>query len=304
MELSLMTKLFRLLSLLSLLVISGCAGLQPFNHTARAGDTIAIAAGWKHQFSRDQLTVTFTPSIGSDIVYLPGDDAVRASINFYPDPTSYMAVGYEETMKGTYNNGRNYGGAVSSGFTNSDPDWWQTTVFVDLPSTLPVGQTYVQLTSSGSFGESWGVPVEIVGGIGSPHTLPAEINGSISNIQLRTLERSPNYEIQFSGAITPHAIQVNLTHDPDEYDANGYATKNAYVVNPRGDVKSVNWKDDGQNMRVLLSFTHESPMHTDISRFKFYVAGGTTGLQIQSVDAFDINGDPVTGVIANVVNHF
>ena len=56
-----MIRLYYLLPIL-LLLVTGCAGNKPFNDIARAGDTIAIGAGWKHQFSKEQLTVTITPS--------------------------------------------------------------------------------------------------------------------------------------------------------------------------------------------------------------------------------------------------
>ncbi|MCW8830694.1 MAG: hypothetical protein OQK32_04140, partial [Gammaproteobacteria bacterium] len=213
-----MIKLYRSLVLLLLFVITGCAGLQPFNYAARAGDTIAIAAGWKHQFSRDQLTVTFQPPVGDDIVYSPGHDSVRASINFYADPTSYMAVGSELYDSGDviddpkYYYGATYGSTMTAAFTDLDPDWWQTTVVVDLPSSLPVGNTNVLLTSSGSLGEGLQVPVQIIEGDGSPHTLPVEMMGAITDYQLRIMERAPNYEVQFTGATVPHAIQVDLTH--------------------------------------------------------------------------------------------
>ncbi|MFK5948129.1 MAG: hypothetical protein QM500_05095 [Methylococcales bacterium] len=295
-----MIKLYRpipLLFLLSLLVLTGCAGLKSFNHTARAGDTIAIAAGWKHQFSRDQLTVTFTPSSGNDVVYLPNNPGVSASINLYADPASYMAVGYEigENSQ-AYNFASTYGTVVSS-YTDNSPDWWETVVFVKLPDTLPEGTANVSLVSSGSLGESWSVPIKIIAGTGSPHLFEAQsLPNGMQNEQRHTLERAPNFEVHFTGATSPHAIQIDLIHDM------GVGTP--YIVNPRGDVKSVNWTDDGQNLRVLLNFTHENPLRTNIGRFKFYVSGGVTGLQVQDVQAFDVNGAPVVGVVADIVNHF
>lgn len=285
------------LTLIMLTVLTSCAGTKPFNHTARAGDTIAIGAGWKHQFSRDQLTVTITPSTGNDIIYLPNDPAVRASINLYADPASYMAVGYEAGLDGiSYNFGSTYGSVVTSNHTTNDPDWWQTVVFVDLPNTLPTGTANINLVSNGSLGETWSVPVEIVAGTGEPHPFEADTIGSLTDYQIHTLERAPNFEIQFAGNTVPYAIQIELTHDAN--------IGKPYIVNPRGDIKSVNWSDDGQHMKVLLNFTHTGSVRMNFKRFKFYVSGGVTGLQVQNVQAFDVNGQPVAGVSADIVNHY
>lgn len=283
---------------LSLLFLQGCAGLKSFNHTARAGDTVAIAAGWKHQFSRDKLTVTITPSSGSDIVYLPNDNGVSASVNFYVDPASYMAVGYEIGLgQKSYNYANTYGGVISSNYTDNDPDWWQTVVFVNLPDTLPEGTATVSLVSSGDLGESWSVPVEIVAGTGLSHLFEAEsLPSGMQSEQRHTLERAPNFEVNFTGATTPFAIQIDLSHDTD--------VGIPYIVNPRGDIKNITWADDGSNMRALLSFAYDTPLRANMARFKFYVSGNVMGLQVQNVQAFDINGSPVEGVFANIVDHF
>jgi len=53
--------------LLAASVLTGCAGTKPFKHVARAGDAIVISAGWMHKFSRDQIAMTRTPPIESDI---------------------------------------------------------------------------------------------------------------------------------------------------------------------------------------------------------------------------------------------
>jgi len=291
------------------LVVSGCAGTQPFNHAARPGDTVAIFSGWKHQFGKDQLTVTISPEVGEDIVYQPNDSRVRASLNLYPDPLSYMSVGYETnqgsavyegeipdlTADTTYQNGRIYGQVVTYGFTNQDPDWWQSVVFVDMPDTLPVGNADVTITSSGDLGESWTVPVEIIEGVGSPHKFSAQNLGPMNNEQRHALERTPHFEVHFTGAEVPHAIQVSLSRDTH---LNGIP----YVVNPRGDIKNITWADDGENIRVMLSLTHQSPAHKSMERFKFYVTGGVSDIQIIDVQAFDVNGDVVPDVAAVVVD--
>jgi hypothetical protein len=91
----------------------------------------------------------------------------------------------------------------------------------------------------------------------------------------------------------PFAIQVELSHDA--------GVGKPYIITPRGDITSLNWSDDGQNTKVLLNFTKITPLHKVMTRFKFYVSGSVTGLQIQNVKAYDANGDPVTGVSANII---
>jgi len=73
----------------------------------------------------------------------------------------------------------------------------------------------------------------------------------------------------------------------------------AHVVNPRGDLKSVNWSDDGASLRVLLSPAKGQPL-TNIKDYKFYVTGGITGLTLNSVQAYDLDGNVVTGVSATI----
>ena len=47
-----------LLALLTAVLLIGCAGTKTFHEYARAGDTIIVAAGYKKDFQRDNITVT------------------------------------------------------------------------------------------------------------------------------------------------------------------------------------------------------------------------------------------------------
>ena len=95
-----------------------------------------------------------------------------------------------------------------------------------------------------------------------------------------------------------HAIQLTMTHDPD-VDIGGVGRP--FVANPRGDLKTANWEDDGTDLQVLLLPTSGQTL-TDMKHFKFYVAGGITNLfvPVSGVEAVDINGDPVVGVTATI----
>ena len=302
-------RLKRLISISILLVavtlgIVGCGGTAPLNPAYRAGDTVALAAGWRQSFDRSNLTVTITGSDGMSTVYQPGNSAIRAIINLYPDPLSYLVVGTRTGLSTNYNSGSTYGYTMNSAFTDYDPDWWETSVFVDLPTTLPVGTAYVDLQSS--TGETFGpIPVNIVNGQGSPSTFSAETLGNMTPTELQSMERAPKYTVNFSGGSTlPFALQVDLTHDPSS-SAGG--TGIPFVVNPRGEMKNISWTDDGTHLRVILltsgDGTSKDPSFSNYKwkYFKFYVSGGITGLVVTSVKAYDAAGNPISGVAASAM---
>ncbi len=284
--------------------VFGCAGTAPLNTAYRAGDTVVLGAGWKQHFDRNSLTVSVTGSDGSTTVYQPGDPAIRAIIDLYPDPLSYLVVGTRTGLNTNYNYGSTYGSMINYSFTNYDPDWWQTSVFVDLPSTLPTGTAYVTLQSTS--GEKYGpIPVQIVAGQGSPSTFSAQGNGNMTPTQLQSLERAPNYTVSFSGGSTlPGALQVDLTHDPAS-SVGGVGIP--FVVNPRGEMKNISWTDDGTHLRVIIltsgDGTTKDPSLTSYQwkYFKFYVTGGITNLQVTSVKAYDSAGNPISGVTATAM---
>jgi hypothetical protein len=281
-----------LILVLSILVLQGCVGARTFHEVARAGDTVALAAGWKHYFSRDNITVTITPSSGSPIVYLPNDPAVRAVVNLYPDPLSSLLVSPKIGQDLTPS-ARTYASVVSNNYTNQDPDWWQTTVFVDLPDYLPSGTATISITNPQ--GESASPIVDIVDGAGRSNTFEAT-TGPTNEYQLASMERVGNYVVRFSGSTIPYAIQVDMVHDPDK--AHG-GTGVAYVINPRGDIKNVTWSDTGSNLRVILT-PAKGAVLSNMFNYKFYVAGGVKNLSVLNIKAVDIDGNPVSGVTASV----
>lgn len=269
----------------------GCAGAKTFQEVARAGDTVALASGWKQNFSSDNITVTVTPPVGAATVYGPNDPAIRAVIDLYPDPLSSILVskqiGHDLTpFAQTYAN-------VTNSLTNGDPDWWQTTVFIDLPDTLPVGTTTIDITNPQ--GESVQSTVDIVSGAGTAGTFESS-GGPLTPDQLAAMKRVAHNTISFSGATVPYAIQLDLNHSPDAaHGGTGYS----HVVNPRGDLKSVQWTDTGTNMRIILLPTRSQPLST-MKGFKLYVAGGITNLSLVSVKAYDSSGSPVSGITASI----
>ena len=275
---------------------TGCTGFQSFTTAARGGDTVSLTMGWNQDLSKDQLTVTITPSSGGPIVYLPGDPAVRALVNMYPDPLSRLIV---ERETGDFSDdGFLFSAFMENSITGADKDFSQKLLLLDLPAGIATGSATLSFSSTG--GETLSsLAVEILPGTGASHQFQVQ-EGLTPTLgtQLVLAERAPNYAITFSGSIVPHAIQVDLTHDPDK---NNGGVGLPYVVNVRGtDVKTTNWgASNGTDIRVILMPSGAAPL-TDLVNFKFYVAGGLQNLQLvpSSVKAFDIDGNEISGVSA------
>jgi hypothetical protein len=294
---------YLLLVLLPLLgAMGGCAGTLPLASGSRAGDTIVLGAGWKQKFDHNSLTVTITDYNNIVTTYPPGSPSLRAVINLYPDPLSYIVVGTRTGLSTGYNYGAIYG-STTNNITHYDPDWWQTSIYLDLPPSMAVGTAQVSFSSAN--GETYGpIPVVVIAGVGSPSTFDAAGLGPMQPVQLQSLERAPLSIVRFSGGTTlASSIQIDLTHAPDSSVG---GTGKTFVVNPRGEMKNLSWTDNGTNLRVLLTTsgdgTTKDPKLNNYmwKYFKFYVTGGVTGVTVQTVKAYDINGALMSGVSASV----
>lgn len=272
---------------------TGCTSLQTIPHAARAGDTVSLTVGWQKDLARDNLTITITDSLGVPTTYNPNDPIMRAVVNVYPDPVSRLVVG-TQTQQGLGVDANTYGQVINDNITNQDQDWWNTTVYIDLPTTLPEGST--QITMSGPGGPLTASPIqlEILPGTGSPIGLidstwvsnPAEVPN-----MLGSLERADHFTISFSGTTVPHAIQMQIDHNA------GIGVP--WVVNPRGDLKNLVWSDDGSTITVLLTpTTGQTP--TRFSDFKFYISGGVTGLLVTQLTAFDSDSNLILDVVPTI----
>jgi len=284
------------LPILVALVITGCGGSKTFNDYARAGDTVAVAGGWQQNFNRENISITIKQGVGpgSQIVAtIPqGDAAIRGSINLYADPLSSIIVSRETGIEFTpFAN--TYQQTISSNFTSGDKDWYQTTVFVDLPANLGLGVH--QVIVQNSQGQTFSSNVEIIDGTGSPSTFSAVNSTELSPEQIAGISRLPHFTVDFTGTTIPHAIELTLAHDPDS-TAGG--TGKAYAVNPIGYKKNLSWTDDGTQMKVILIPT-TSTTPDNIRDYKFYVTGAVNNLIVSSIAAYDLNGDSVVNVQAS-----
>jgi len=281
-------------ALLLLMLLTGCSGVQTFPNMARAGDTVSVGMGWQKQFNRNNTTVTITPSVGAPIVYQPNEPAIRAMINLYPDPVSWLVVGTDTQTDSSFNSGYTYGNIINSVFTDGDHDWWQTTAFIDLPDSLPPGAAVIELTNTN--GDSASSSVEIISGVGISDEFDALGNGPLNQGQLAALERSSYFEVSFTGAEIPYAIELEFTY-----------VGIMHVVNPRASIKNVIWSGDSSLLKVMLLPAQVNAL-VNFHDFKFYIAGQGTRqfvqdiqpLTLQTVQAFDVNGNVITGVNVSV----
>lgn len=290
----------RIIALLICITLTSCGGLRTFHDYARAGDTVAVPVGMQPTFNKDNITVTITPSAGSPIVLQSSNPAIRAIINLYPDPVSSMivsreinedltsgAIGYESTTRTS---------------ANDDKDWYQTTVFVDIPllltngSSFPDGLTQIEITDAQ--GNSHTMTLDVIAGTGTANTFLAEIDQfpapvTLNSSMLDSLSRVPHTVvfIESTGTI-PNAIELTLSHDPDE--SVGGAGK-AFIVNPLGYRKNISWHDDGINLKTIITESRNGIID-DMKDYKFYITGTVSNIQLSSIVGYDNNGNEISGI--------
>lgn len=286
------------------ILLSGCTGLQTFSQSVVPGDTVAIAIGWKPDVSRGQAVIVIQDSVGTQT--MPATDpSVRAWINLYPDPVSRVVVG-RETAQNLGVSAFAWGMGID-GETENDKDWFETVVFLDLPPSISPGAASVDVQVDGVSILPQAVALTVLPlAAGTPHTFETSEWGPLRTDQLRAMERANHHTVSFTGGSTlPAAIQLELTHDPDV--DNGGAGQ-VYVIPPRGDIKSFNWSDSGTTLRVIITpawlRTAEDQVADGVfyvetlKMYKFYIAGGITGLQITSVSAYDLDGNMIPDISA------
>ena len=283
---------YKIFALIICITQASCGGLNTFHEHARAGDTVAVPLGMKPDFSKDNVTVTITPSSGADIVLNATDPAIRAVLNFYPDPVSNMIVSRETgedltPFASTY-------GFSTLGSADNQKDYFQTTLFLDLPLTLsdgstplPTGLTAIQV-SNGS-GTTHTADVNIIEGVGTPNTFNSDFNGQLflNKDMLDSLSRAPHTTVSFAHIDyptepLPHAVELSFTHGSGQ----------AFVINPLGYIKNLSWADDGTNMKIIMLQSKDGIID-DMKDYKFYISGSVTNLQLESAQGYGIDGNSI-----------
>jgi len=275
--------------------LSACGGLRTFHEYARAGDTVAVAAGMKPDFNKDNITVTITPSSGSTIVLAADDPAIRGIINLYPDPISSMKISKELGTNLTTN-------AISYADTtltsaNYDNDWYQTSVFLDLPDNLPLGLTQIDITNE--LGTFHSATLDIVEGVGEPNAFSTDLfDVNVDSNMFDSLARTDHATIFLQSEIIPAAVELLFTHDPD-ISVGG--SGQAFIVNPLGHRKNLRWSDDGTNLKILM-IESKPGIIDNINDYKFYITGTATNLQFVSLQGFDNNGQIIPDITHTLTN--
>lgn len=293
-----------LLTLVAAAVV-GCASTQTFTTVARAGDTVMLPLGWQKSLLRQNITVTITPSSGSPVVYPPNSPAVRGIINLYPDPVSNAVIG--TNLNNDLGVGATTtGSAINSNVTAGDRDWWQTNLFLDLPSTLAPGTATIAIADATTAAVIQSSTVTILSGTGTPNNYTVYSPSGAHTVgswsfdvtspswypnALLSLERAQHVALTFGrtdGTVPiPQALQ--LSH--------AASTNQSWVVNPRSDMKNVSWRDDGTTITLVLT-TASGNTITSMKDLKVYVAGPVTGIAVipTSVKAYDSNGGVISGI--------
>lgn len=280
-----------------MIALGGCVGAQTFGTAARAGDTVAVEIGRQLNLTRQNVTVIVKDSSGAVTTYAPGDTHVRGIVNMYPDPASRAVVG-TMTNQDLGSQATTTGGLINGQVTQNDNDWFQTVMVLDLPTSMVTGTATVSVTNNTTSTTLSPSAVTIVPGTGASNMFDIYTpwGGDINLLagytkMITSMERAPGYTVTFSSTTIPYAIQVSFTH------TTGVGVP--WVVSPRGDIKSVVWNDDGTTLTVMMTPAQKSAP-AQMQDFKFYIAGGITGLTQTSLKAYDINGVAVSGVTATV----
>lgn len=284
-------------------LLAGCAGQNTFTQSARPGETVMLAVGWKQDLTRNDLSVTITPETGEPISYNAGDSRIRAVIQAYPDPVSKLVVSDQAKISyqksglswdgSTYNVLPPSFGNLVRNSTNMENDWSNTMIFLDLPAGLAPGVASVSLYKAGGAVLTNPIVVEVLSGAAAERNLFPMSNYSGVGAMMRSVERAPHFVVNFSEdtGMVPHSMQIDFVRTLA-------SEGKPWVTHGRGDIKNVLWSDNGTLLKVALTPTNGVAV-SKLSDFKFYVTGAVTGLTVNSVKAYDVSGNLLTGFSAN-----
>ncbi|MBI1422263.1 MAG: hypothetical protein GC149_02270 [Gammaproteobacteria bacterium] len=204
-------KYHRLIVLLAVVQLAGCASMQPLSNFARTGDTVMVSLGGTDSnalvsvLKKEDVNVSITDAAGNTYPV-----KVRNVFRVFSDPTSHYAY---QSPSSSY-----------SGFESFvDPYQGQWMAVLDLvdpgtdqPLALAVGQASFNISSQDlrswvdypGYGWSWtngdlaSIPIEIIAGTGSKN--PLNYLAPISLSPLDSLEPEPQVEVTANG--TPGAM--------------------------------------------------------------------------------------------------
>jgi len=244
----------------------------------------------KPNFNKDNISITITPSSGLPIVLSSDDPAIRGIINLYPDPISSMKISPQLNQDITPS-ARAY--ADTTRFTaNGNNDWYQTSVFMDLPISLPVGLTQIEITNG--LGSSHSATLDIIEGIGQPNTFSTDSSAvDLDKAMFDSLARISHKTFNLQSEILPSAVELLFEYPADMPER---IRDKIFVVNPLGERKNLHWSNVGVNLKILITES-KGGVIDNINDYKFYITGTASNyLTFVSLQGFDIDGYPISGI--------
>ncbi len=296
--------------LLVLNLLTGCVAVQPFPVAARAGDTITLAVG-----SPDGMTTSNTT-----VVYVPDSDPlnpiditsnIRAITKIYPDKTSTAWLGKVGVYSDAIPSASGHGG-------------WQSVIVLDLPSSLPVGQGKIEVSTgagvtypaSSKTVNGVEVNMEILAGPGQSNPFSyfpyswstSPIPGDLSLLEPGTQALIKMPSPQGSGGGQYGAIQIKVNAPTTDGSGGSVSTGSIRVVSddqPTNLIsqRQTSWIRDGDLFTVNIVSPNAKLTYPE-ARFSIVLKGNGlfTGTPvIESVIYYDADGYVTTGPIPTVL---
>lgn len=276
----------------TIILLSGCVGVNTFPTIARPGDTVSLMIGGSEQVRKDNVSVTLTDASGKNWD-LKSLGLVRSLFNLRTDGRAYK-LHYSTNL-------------------NSNISWLfghepiQTVMVVDIPSTTSLGQASIQVGLNGVTDNSSGfsnpkVNLQIISGIGNSNLLENRTAYGIQNADLTAFEPAPNAKITFgNGSMPIGAVSMIISFNSSVVNPNDL---NIYV--PEAIVRTdstpvfgqtqrmVYWHQDGLNLYVdIIAPQGISPQYLQL--FVVHPRGLATS------PAFSILSSQVYGTDGNII---
>ncbi len=318
---------------ISLIVINtlvACVSIQPFSSTVRAGDTITLAVGSLDGVTRTNVTLNYFPD-SDPLNPIDISANIRSVVKIFPDKTSQS---YWDTTTG-------FGlETISFVERLAGHGAWQTVLVVDLPLTMPAGTGYIQVTMGAGVEypvtqtriDDVNVTMEILASGGIP------LQGGSHDFEYRKTSNNSDTAI---GDITKlEALKQVVVRNPPSTTASypGIAAAEFDLFVPIVDQSLVDvssqvsdsdiaiilddqvnlvqnqtnliWSRTDSNIKVIiLSATGALPpqqirFSVIISNLSLESSNGWTlgdNVAINALDYYDLNGDPLSGPIPQII---
>jgi len=297
-----------LVSVVALVILSGCIGQVPTPGFARKGDVVNLNLGGikrnanMQEINITDLTVTITDSDSQ--VYSP---QLLGTYRAFPDHTSQYAVSAQNRADPNFGQLYPHDGALWLTIRLFDPQSGPLPLAVG-PATISISSPKLVQTSFTYDGDYTNIPIEILPGTGTPSLADNQNQAYQTNTYLTVAPSTTTgvgtvggmqVEIVYNDSVTsgdPYELRaVPLNHDPNisliqSITDNGDGTKTlvAMLTNPNGFVDLPSWTQ-GQSTyfdlrlglvssKGLTAFQNWMTDFTLVTTNSFYV---------------DINGNPI-----------